>query len=131
MSGAKSGVAKRFLEVEPRAFYTHCYGHALNLAASDTIRICKMLKDALDTTYEITKLIKYSPKRDAAFRKLKAEIQPGSTGVRVLCPTRWTVQADSLRSILDNYSFLQELWDLSDDECKDTEIGARLIGVAS
>lgn len=38
MSGAKSGVARQILEVEPRAYDTHCYGHALNLAVGDTIR---------------------------------------------------------------------------------------------
>ena len=33
MSGAKSGVAKRISDEEPRAVYTHCYGHSINLAA--------------------------------------------------------------------------------------------------
>ena len=131
MSGPKSGVAKQILEEEPRAFYMHCYGHALNLAASDTIRGIRLLKNALDTTHEISKLIKYSPKRDAVFQKLKAEIQPGSPGVRVLCPTRWTVRADALKSILDNYTVLQELWEVSYDESKDTEIRARIQGVAA
>ena len=51
MSGAKSGIAKQILEEEPRAYYTHCYGHALNLAAGDTIRGVSVLKNALDTTH--------------------------------------------------------------------------------
>ncbi len=38
MSGCKSGVAKRITDLEPRALFTHCYGHALHLAASDTIK---------------------------------------------------------------------------------------------
>ena len=35
MSGARTGVAKRIMDEEPRAVFTHCYGHSLNLAASD------------------------------------------------------------------------------------------------
>ncbi len=31
---------------------------------------------------------------------------PGSPGVRVLCPTRWTVRADSLASVIENYDVL-------------------------
>ena len=58
MSGAKSGVAKQLTDEEPRALYTHCYGHVLNLACGDAIKWCKLLRDTLDTTYEITKLIK-------------------------------------------------------------------------
>ena len=131
MSGAKSGVAKQILMEEPLAYYTHCYGHALNLAANDTIRNIPVLKNALDTTHELSKLIKRSPKRDATFRKLKAEIQPGSPGVRVLCPTRWTVRADALKSVLDNYSVLLELWQVAYDESRDTEIRARIQGIAA
>ena len=56
MSGSRNGIAKCISDLEPRAFFTHCYGHALNLAASDTIRQSKVMKDALDTTREIIKL---------------------------------------------------------------------------
>ncbi|KAL5505424.1 hypothetical protein EMCRGX_G006855 [Ephydatia muelleri] len=37
MAGARAGVAVKIQEVEPRAVLTHFYGHALNLAMSDTI----------------------------------------------------------------------------------------------
>ena len=37
MAGIKSGVAARLSREEPRAVYTHCYGHALSLACSDAI----------------------------------------------------------------------------------------------
>ena len=57
MTGSRSGVAKRISELEPRALFTHCYGHALNLAACDTIKSMKVMRDALETTHEITKLI--------------------------------------------------------------------------
>ena len=32
MAGLKSGVAKQIQDIEPRAVFTHCYGHSLNLA---------------------------------------------------------------------------------------------------
>ena len=36
MSGTKNGVAKLISEEEPRAVFTHCYGHSLNLAVGDS-----------------------------------------------------------------------------------------------
>ena len=60
------------------------------------------MKSALDVMGEISKLIKLSPKRDAVFQKLKADLAPETPGFRVLCPTRWTVRAASLQSVLDN-----------------------------
>ena len=47
-SSMTGSIAKRISELELRALFTHCYGHALNLAA------CEVMWDAL----EITKLIK-------------------------------------------------------------------------
>ena len=69
-----------------RAVFTHCYGHALNLAVSDCVKQCKVMKMALDVIAEVT-----SPKRDAAFDKLKANLAPKTLRFHVLCPTRWTV----------------------------------------
>ena len=63
-------MAKRITDIEHRALYTHCYGHALNLAAQDAVKHSKIMEDCLDTTYEITRLIKKSPKREVIFRKL-------------------------------------------------------------
>ena len=135
MSGTRTGVAKRISDEEPRAVFTHCYGHSLNLACSDTVKKSKLLKQALETTQEITKLIKFSPRRDAVFKKFKAESDPNlesrTMGIRVLCPTRWTVCADSLFSIIENYSVLHNIWDEALEISRDTETKARIQGVQS
>ena len=131
MSGAKLGVAARMQAVESKAVFTHCYGHALNLACADTIRQSKLLRDALDTTHEITKLIKKSPRRDAIFKRLNEEMESDTPGIHVLCPTRWTVKAESLNSILENFTVLLGLWDESVEVVRDTEMKARIQGVTA
>ena len=82
----------------------------------------------LDAGFDISKLLKFSPSRDAQFTKLKDEIAPGTPGFRTLCPTRWTVRATSLQSILDNYSVFQALWE-DVKEVAAAEVGACVIGV--
>ena len=129
MAGHRTGVATQILTMEPRALYTHCYGHSLNLAMCDTIKNCKLTRDAMDVTHEISKLVKFSPKRNTLFDKLQEELSPDTPGFRVLCPTRWTVRAKSLQSVQDNYSVLQELWDFTLDQNLHTEVRARVIGV--
>ena len=89
------------------------------------------MKDALDTTHELVKLIQYSPQRKACFAYLKADLAPSTPGVRALCPTHWTVRAEALQSILDNYEVLIELWIESLDVIKDSDMKARINGVAS
>ena len=98
MKGPRSGVAKQLLDDEPRAIYNHCYGHSLNLAMGDTVKGYKIMKDSLDLIFEVSKLVKFS---DVHFEKLKDELAPDS--FHVLCPTRWTVRAESFKSVIDNY----------------------------
>ena len=102
MSGTKSGVAATISSEEPRAVFTHCYRHSLNFTVGDTVRQRRLMKSALETVSEISKLIKKSPKRDAMFQNLKHEIAQDCPGFRVLCPTRWTVRAASKESRLDS-----------------------------
>lgn len=93
-----------------------------------------MCRDALDTAFEVSKLIHFSPKRNDTFNCIKAENpaeeEPGTShGIRSFCQTRWTVRGDAIESILDNYDELKRLW----VECLETrlepDIKGRIIGV--
>ena len=108
MAGCRTGVATTLREREQWALYTHCYGHALNLAVQEVVKKNIVLRDALNTVEEMTKLIKKSPRREGIFKKVKNEIATELAGVRLLAPTRWTVRAAALSSISDNYSALRE-----------------------
>ena len=75
MCGSRNGTSTQIVcAEESRAIFVHCYGHALNLAAGDTIKGNKVLRSALDTTLEISKLIKFSPRREATFQNLKEKL---------------------------------------------------------
>ena len=51
MAGARGGVATntKIRELEPKALFTHCTGHALSLSVNDTIKQFSIMKDCLDT----------------------------------------------------------------------------------
>ena len=83
------------------------------------------MKSALETTYEITKLVKYSPRGGQLFDEIKDDIAPGTPGVRVLCPTMWML------SIIQNYTALNELWDKACNVVGDTETTAGIRGAAA
>ena len=87
MAGCKSGVKDKILKQELRALFTHCYGHSLSLSVADTIRTVKYLGAIMDTVYELSKLLQFSPKCSALFKDIKAEISPDNVRFCVLCPT--------------------------------------------
>ena len=60
----KSGASNKSLSEKPKTFFTHCFGHTLNLAVGDMVKNVQFLKDSMDTTYEISNLIKRYPKRE-------------------------------------------------------------------
>ena len=99
MNGSRTGVATQILAEEPRALYTHCYGPALDLASQDMICDVKHVRDTMDITFELSKLLKYSAKHTAEYKRLNTELAPEEPGFRTWCPTRWTVRAASLKSI--------------------------------
>ena len=53
-------------------------------------------------------------------------MSPEGIGFRTLCPTRWTVRASSLGSII---TLIQAVWEEALDVAKDSETCARIIGV--
>lgn len=86
------------------------------------------MKDALETVHEVTKLIKFSPRREGTFQNLKEGSNPG---IRVLCPTRWTVRADSIASVIKNHDVLQNTWEEASTIVKDIETKSRIRGVSA
>ena len=135
MSESRSGVATQISREEKRALYTHCFWHALNLAVVDAIKQSKVCRDAMETAFEITKLIKFSPKRNAAFDRIKAEPKEEESGIgvgiRTFCPTRWTVRGNAIESILENYQVLNQLWEECLETRLDPDVKGRIIGVKS
>ena len=79
----------------------------LNLAVSDAVKNNEIMKEALEKTHE---------KRNAKLDAIKNETKINSNSeedhteaITLLCPTHWAVSAKSLSSIMNNYSYLNEL----------------------
>lgn len=89
MSGKRNGLKSLILHQNDKAVYVHCYAHSLQLAVQDSVRRCKAMSDVFDLCSEVAKLIRSSPKRTTALKKLKEEIGEPSIGIRALCPTRY------------------------------------------
>ncbi|XP_046569596.1 zinc finger MYM-type protein 1-like [Haliotis rubra] len=121
--GHVNGVAVQLQGEEPRAVHVHCLAHCINLALQEATRACKPLRDALDITIEVNKLIKYSPKREHLFKNLqkapsiekRLDMDVPQTertrGLRPLCPTRWRVRTGSINSVLENFDTLRKAFE--------------------
>ena len=74
MMGKKKGVAMQIKnDIQLYTLSTHCHAHSLNLACSDWIRYATVVSKLLDTPCKITKLVKFSSKRDSHLQKIHEE----------------------------------------------------------
>ena len=61
--------------VQPKAIETHCYGHSLNLSVKDATKSNRLINDVLEIVIEITKLVKFSPKREQLLEAVKENLK--------------------------------------------------------
>ena len=136
MMEKKKGVATQIKNyIQHLVLSTHCQAHSLNSACGDWIRNAAVVSKSLGTSYEITKLVHFSPKRKSNLRKNYEEeyyeneqnCSSKFTTLRLFSGTRWTVRAGSLTSIYENY--LEELWCWCLMEYKGREAKVQVLGV--
>ena len=100
---------------------------SLSLACRDTVRNCTLKKNLLNTSFEITKLVKFSPKRESHLKEIIAEDMSTefiNKTIRSFSQTRWTVRAKSLQSIFTFSKKLKNLWDWCLSEYGEPDISA-------
>ena len=86
------------------------------------------MRKSLDNIQEINKLVKKSPRRESILKDLKQKFSLQLPGIKILCPTMWTVRADS---IVANYEVLMLLWEESLEIVKETEMRSRISGITA
>ncbi|XP_066910497.1 zinc finger MYM-type protein 1-like [Clytia hemisphaerica] len=137
MMGRKSGVSTQILAEQPKAVAIHCEGHSLSLSIKSLTSECDTLKDTLSVVKEICVLVKYSPKRENLLGNIHESIEKSGEDfepmkkLTKLSTTRWTVRAECMKRIIDNYESLLLLWDECLKEKLDQETKARIIGCKS
>lgn len=112
-----SAIAKQILEIQPKAFLPYCHFLSLSLSVKEMAKESKSLSNTMDTSAEITILIKYSPKTEQILEQIKRlslsiedESEKNQTIQFSKLSTGWTVCSKWFRRILENYSYFYELW---------------------
>jgi len=134
MAGHVAGVSTRIAQMEKRAVFVHCLAHSLNLAVQESTRSVPLYRDLIEYIKDIINLIRSSPKRSQTFAWIQNgysdQLASAGKTLRPLCPTRWTTRHESIKSLLDNYSTVQET--LQQVSCNETtEAGTKANGLAT
>ena len=95
--------------------------NCVNLCLQEVAVSSQPIKQALSFSMEMIQLIKYSPKRQVTFESIqKQQKYLSNSGIRTLCPTRWTVCTGAMQAIVTNYEALRETMEVASqgtDDC--------------
>ena len=121
MAGKRRGAAARITEFHPKATYTHCAAHALNLCV---VKCCSIpeIRNTMDVADSVYRFFAYSPKRQLCLEKWVEEILEGEKRrkIKSVCKTRWVERHQAFEVFLDLYQplvcCLEEMKDSSASE---------------
>ena len=111
MSGVKAGVQAKIQEKQPKALYTHCAGHSLNLAILNSCSI-PPIRNCIDQIKGFTVWVKYSPKREGLLKAIiskRSQVGTNRSSILNVCITRWVENIDGWERFSQYHPFLVEL----------------------
>ena len=103
MSGYIRGVAARISTHYPKALYTHCAAHRLNLCI---VKCCSIreVSNMMETADSITRFFNNSPKRQLELEKWIVEVCPSEEKrhkLKEMCRTRWIERHEAFEVFVD------------------------------
>ena len=122
MFGKNAVVSVQIAAEQPKALFTHCQGHSLNLGNKTTMTNSKEMKDVMETVTEIILLVKYSPKRKNLLGNIKDlvhfeslhtddEIEVAPTLDKLSAAT-WTVSENTYKVIVKMFQICLSTYSL-------------------
>ncbi|CAK8542871.1 unnamed protein product [Lathyrus sativus] len=112
MKGKHQGVQKRFLDINPRAFYTPCGCHSLNLTLCDMANSCNKARNFFGVVQRIYTIFANSTKRWQILKDNVKGLTPKS-----LSSTRWESRVESVKAIRTQMSdFTEALLEVSEHD---------------
>ena len=97
VAGPINGLAAHILKVNPKALYTHCFSHRLNLSVCDTFSILEVTA-MLKHVNQAANFINISQTRNMPFADHieDSDLNTKKTKLVSLCKTRWVERVQSL-----------------------------------
>jgi hypothetical protein len=103
MKGKHQGVQRRLLDVNPRAFYSACGCHSLNLTLCDMAKTCGKAKDIFGIIQRIYTTFANSTKK---WQILKDNIT--TLTLKSVSATRWESRVESVKAIIFQCADIRE-----------------------
>ncbi|XP_056595590.1 52 kDa repressor of the inhibitor of the protein kinase-like [Triplophysa dalaica] len=121
MSGKVSGVQKRVKELYPRAMYTHCRSHALNLVVVHGGSDLPLVRNTMSIVEKIAVFFSATGARKDALRaESRREGQPKTAGIPLMSDIRWGSRANTLSAFVEQFTAIHSVLETMEAEVTTT-----------
>ncbi|KAL4104264.1 hypothetical protein QTP88_019573 [Uroleucon formosanum] len=126
MRGRFRGVQAIIKNVYPKAIYTHCVSHSLNLCLSDATK-SQDIRNAFGIINECCSFFNSSAKRTTVLQNKIKEIKPNSqsTKLKSLCETRWVLRHEAIMLFKEFIEPVVAALEEVQNECSGTDSSKR------
>jgi len=94
------GVQAIIMQKHPKAIYTHCFAHCLNLCLNDASKV-QQVRNTLGIVQEISAFFRVSAKRSYILRQ---KLEPKAfSGLKKFCETRWVERHESILIFVEGF----------------------------
>lgn len=105
MAGRTRGASSRIMALYPKALYTHCAAHRLNLCV---VKCCSIreVSNMMETADKIARFFSNSPKRQLSLERWIHDIffeEEKRTKLKEMCRTRWVERHEAFEVFSDLY----------------------------
>ena len=108
MAGKYNGAQAIIREKQHLAIFVHCMTHCVNLVAETAVSSSTVVRDTVDVVNELGALSSQSGKFKNLFERAATSHYTKTVSLKPLCPTRWTIRAKAISSVLDQYEAIVE-----------------------
>jgi Domain of unknown function (DUF4371)/hAT family C-terminal dimerisation region len=126
MRGRFRGVQAIIKDMYPKALYTHCVSHSLNLCLSDATK-SQDIRNAFGIISECCSFFNSSAKRTTVLKNKIKEIKPNSqsTKLKSLCETRWVLRHEAVMLFKEFVEPVVAALEEVQNECSGTDSSKR------
>ena len=126
MLGVNAGVQAKVKAAQPKAIYSHCYAHCVNLVlveATSTNHYTRIFFGVLQNLYNF---LEASPHRHSKLESLMLELKskPRIKSLKKLSDTRWACRSDAIQAVYENFTAIKKALEEIEEQSSDGRVAA-------
>ena len=126
MRGVNAGVQVKVKAAQPKAIYSHCYAHCVNLVLVEAASTNQYTRNFFGVLQNLYNFLEASPHRHSKLESLMLELKskPRIKSLKKLSDTRWACRSDAIQAVYENFTAIKKALEEIEEQSSDGRVAA-------